>query len=92
MLENFPAEAIFGDDDEHRGSNEDGNDAKRRRIARVRDDPSEHADVLTSNIKGLRYVSKEENQVRCKNAEMLALRELQNRMHFHSSGEKESST
>ena len=37
MLETFPAEAVFGDDDDHRGNTDDGNDAKRRRIARVRD-------------------------------------------------------
>lgn len=36
MLEKFPADAIFGDSDEHRGSIDDVNDAKRRRIARVR--------------------------------------------------------
>ena len=36
MQEDFPAEAVFGDSDDHRGSIEDGNDAKRRRIARVR--------------------------------------------------------
>ena len=37
MLESFSAEAVFGDDDDHRGNIEDGIDAKRRRIARVRD-------------------------------------------------------
>jgi len=36
MLENFPADAVFGDSDEHRGSLDEGNDAKRRRIARVK--------------------------------------------------------
>ena len=37
-------------------------------------------------------MSEEENQVRCKNAEMFALRELQNRMHFYTGGEKAGST
>ena len=35
LHEELRAGAIFGDSDDHRGTFDDGNDAKRRRIARV---------------------------------------------------------
>jgi ribosomal protein L29 len=74
----------------------DANDAKRRRIARVRTifgmAKSHWMKWLTVVMTiGMRHVSQEEDQVRRENAQVLTLHQLQDRVCFHTGGEETKS-
>lgn len=73
-------------DDPSLGGGDETNDAKRRRIARVRLALLTIACECSNTIlTGLRYVSQEKDQMRRQNAQVLTLHQLQDGMHFHPS-------
>lgn len=72
---------------------EDPHDAKRRRIARVRDGREGRGGIYTRELRlltcwfhhsGVRYVSQEEDQVRWQDAVVHAVSELQDGLRLHA--------
>jgi hypothetical protein len=88
-------------DEQLSGNLDESNEAKRRRIARVCwPDTADRANTSGGdweNLRvpfgdtGLRHVSQKEDQMRWQDAKVLALHQLQNRMHIYPGGEEAES-
>lgn len=87
QMPGMPAGSMYPDE-AALAAGEDTNDAKRRRIARVRISPTQWGSGIDSDCGfcglGLRHVPEEEDQMRWEDAQVFALYQLQDRLRFYT--------